>query len=210
MYREKDDGPGVSAKRFREVVIARSCCASQVRGNLRRSYVRNRRALEPRCKLDGRVPIQHRSSGEATGRAATECDIRPGMGSHALVKSHLENVVIDDGERLLKALEATGEKVPSAFWLHDEETNYWRLILALTSADEEGPAPAYSRINAVIKKISAPFAIRLDDIGVWGPNESRFLRLRSLAGRGSDIPWPFAFRVEPPGKLYPGTFVYTR
>lgn len=69
------------------------------------------------------------------------------MGSRILVGSE-----IDEGARLLQALDQAGVPVEVAFWLLTEEGSEWDLVLATSLYDSSGSREAISQILDIQRK----------------------------------------------------------
>src|SRR5690349_20516225 len=78
---------------------------------------------------------------------------------------------IDDGERLLRALDAEGLQVTSALWLYSSEWGEWRLVLASPLVDKQGPREVYKRVQQVISTLSG-ISLRLDQTSVVGKSHA--------------------------------------
>ncbi len=57
---------------------------------------------------------------------------------------------IDEGEKLIQALDLAGINVTSALWYFDIEAEEWFLIIATDIYDKEGPLKAYEKIIKII------------------------------------------------------------
>lgn len=53
-------------------------------------------------------------------------------------------------EQLVRGLIRRGVQVTAAAWVHLPESDQWRLVLAMPTAEEQGPAAAYAQIGAVL------------------------------------------------------------
>src|ERR1700730_18809400 len=73
--------------------------------------------------------------------------------------------VVEDGKRLIKALDISGLGVKAAFWLYLEESEEWRLYIATPLVKEYGPREVYSRVLKVLKE-SKISSIDLSEISV--------------------------------------------
>lgn len=87
------------------------------------------------------------------------------MDQNTLVNDEIEN-----GKRLIAALEANGIEVRTAFWAKPTEEDKWYLYLASPFVDERGGAAAYDLIIGILRDESDLFinrfgvrVLRLDD-----------------------------------------------
>lgn len=97
-----------------------------------------------------------------------------------MYKRILVRELIDEGLRLLGALDRAGFSVQAAFWVDLPESNYWRLVLASPEVEEYGPTAAYRKVQMALASLN-PSALSLDDISVFSPSDQTYLALRDLA-----------------------------
>jgi hypothetical protein len=84
----------------------------------------------------------------------------------------LVNMQIDDGQRLLDRLAEEGVPVVAAFWAKESESGQWFLYIATPLVGAEGVTrPAYRRVNAVIRRMSAPFWIDPLEVKLVAPTD---------------------------------------
>ncbi len=95
---------------------------------------------------------------------------------------------IQEGERVIKALDDAGFEVRSAFWFLFPEPNEWRLIIASPYVDKLGPRRAYFQLQRVIKskRVDPPVDLTLRDFSLVSPKQElvRLLRTFIQTGRG--------------------------
>ena len=70
------------------------------------------------------------------------------MGAASLVEG-----AVQEGSRLVKALDEAGIEVRSAMWLYDPDADRWRLVLAMPLVDERGPAAAFAYMQSALNQI---------------------------------------------------------
>ncbi len=73
---------------------------------------------------------------------------------------------IEDGRRLIEALDAAGLKPRAALWYHSSETDRWRLAISLPMVDEAGPLKTYEKIRSILLKLKPPPQVTLSNITV--------------------------------------------
>jgi hypothetical protein len=73
------------------------------------------------------------------------------MGTAALVSFDIEN-----GERVLKALDDDGKAPNVALWAKLPDYENWRLVLASDRLDQTSPFSGYSEINQAMEKAQIP------------------------------------------------------
>jgi len=83
----------------------------------------------------------------------------------------LANELIDNGKKLVEALNATGFDVMIAFWARPIESGSWYLYLASTLVDEKGPAAGYRLVQQILRN-SEDLWIDPLEIKVLGKNDS--------------------------------------
>src|ERR1700722_18279915 len=73
---------------------------------------------------------------------------------------------IEDGRRVLRALQAAGIKFDAAFWYYVPEQSSWRLAISLAIVDKVGHLRAYDEVQRILARIHPPISISLNDIVV--------------------------------------------
>jgi hypothetical protein len=87
------------------------------------------------------------------------------------------------GEELLRALDASGFVVTSAFWWFDADASDWRLVIATPGVDIEGPRESYVKIqNVLYRNESGRPEFGLQNITVASPTYPAIQMLRSALG----------------------------
>jgi hypothetical protein len=121
---------------------------------------------------------------------------------------------IDDGRRLVDALEQSSFPLNAALWYYLPESDQWRLLLVSTLVDDIGPRATYSRIQQIIHDRELMFAshLGLDDITVAGPDDDivkalpPVVALHGTQNRSNDqearrefvVDDAYVYRFEPP------------
>jgi len=100
-----------------------------------------------------------------------------------LVTKVLVRERIDDGRRLLEALDAKRFPVDAAFWWHHEDSNRWRLVI-LTPVEEKGPLKAIQRIHRVFDSLNPPASFDLEHTWALSKSSPEFKRMVTLGGLG--------------------------
>ncbi len=105
-----------------------------------------------------------------------------------MVTQALTQELIDAGEKLLEALDASGLNVRAAFWFFSPEPGVWKLMLSIPRLVGQGPKKAYKRIQACLAKIpdAAP-SLSLDDVALVEAGSPVLKLLRSAIQTGSGI-----------------------
>jgi len=68
----------------------------------------------------------------------------------------LVNLDIEDGMRVIEALDAAGNAPQVALWAKLQDYENWRLVLASDRLDQESEFNAYTEINKAIDKAGIP------------------------------------------------------
>lgn len=85
---------------------------------------------------------------------------------------------LEDGNRLLAALDALKLPIKAAFWLYKPEIDSWQLIIATPWVEQIGPLKTYKEIRAVLERFDPPLDISLGDVTVVNPNSNLIRSLR--------------------------------
>src|SRR4051794_12127844 len=87
---------------------------------------------------------------------------------------------LEEGRRLVQALDAAGFPVLAALWSFSSEEGDWWLVIASPRVTELGPRAAYTQIQGVIR--SAGIHLPLMRISAVPPDDPLVLELRIFAG----------------------------
>jgi hypothetical protein len=125
------------------------------------------------------------------------------MDTEALVDRDIE-----EGRRLIQALDQAGIPVVAALWNFLPEESAWRLLIASPKVSEAGPRAAYVAIQDVL--LESRIGLPLRRISAVGPDDPLITELRIFAGTD---PAPFIgsmyLQKTVIGKTYvEGTYVY--
>jgi hypothetical protein len=91
---------------------------------------------------------------------------------------------MEGGKRLIEALEQVHFRIQAALWLYDPEAFVWQLIIATPLVDERGPRYTYTEIQKVMRSMTPPLSISLEDISVLSPADN----LIKLLGKAVRVP----------------------
>jgi len=89
-----------------------------------------------------------------------------------MYKTVLVKEMIEDGIKLLKALDDRGVHVRAAAWFDDPEKMAWKLVIVTSVASSPGPLDAYLQIQQAMSGLGLKIA--LDDITVMSPSSRKF------------------------------------
>lgn len=103
------------------------------------------------------------------------------MDKTALVEKNIE-----EGRRLLLALDRTGFRVSAALWFYVDEDEEWRFMVASPVIDEKGPRESYAFVQETLARLSPPSQISLKQISAISPSHDliRLLRVAIRTGPG--------------------------
>ena len=87
---------------------------------------------------------------------------------------------IEEGKRLIEALDKTDFQVQAALWFYSPDSEEWQLLIASPFVEKEDLEKAYSFIRSVLNQLSPPSEIPLIAISVVSPNH-RVIRALSTA-----------------------------
>jgi hypothetical protein len=88
---------------------------------------------------------------------------------------------VDDGRRLIEALDQKGFPVVAALWRYLPEQELWRLFIATPVVDEKGPRAAYEMIQGVISELRTE-NLPLEVVSVVSPKDPLITEFRLFAG----------------------------
>ena len=80
-----------------------------------------------------------------------------------VISQTITPAMIENGRRLLTALDEADVGVRAALWLYNSERGTRALLFALPGFDASGPRAAYEALEKVIR--SAKIGLRLDQVG---------------------------------------------
>ena len=96
-----------------------------------------------------------------------------------MVANTLTQDLIDQGEVLLKKLDAAKLRVDAAFWFFFAEEGFYKLLLSLPDHEDEGPKAAYAKVQRVMAKLEEETVVSLDDVSITKPQSAILKLLRS-------------------------------
>jgi hypothetical protein len=109
---------------------------------------------------------------------------------------------VDEGRRLVQALDRAGFPVVAAFWSSFPEEGDWRLLIASPRVNELGPRGAYAAIQEVLR--TSRIGLPLYRISAVSPDEPPVSELRLFAGTD---PAPFIGGTYLQGTVLGDTYV---
>jgi hypothetical protein len=97
-------------------------------------------------------------------------------------KSELVEHDINEGHRLVEALDKASFPLPAAFWLYLPELGVWQLRLSSPAVKDEGPRYAYAIVQTALATASPAIDVDLDTVGVVPESDHIASELRISAG----------------------------
>jgi len=103
-----------------------------------------------------------------------------------MVKTKLVEELINDGAELLHELDRNNFPVESMFWVHLQDQDYWRLVIASPIVAEQDNVPPYQRLGEIMRRIE--FAgISLEDTSLLDPKSQQFQSFLSVVTTSSRL-----------------------
>lgn len=94
---------------------------------------------------------------------------------------------IQEGKRLIEALDKADFQAEAAMWFYLTDSDEWRLLIASPFVEKNGPKKAYSFIQSVLAQLSPSSEIPLKDISVLSPKDQLISLLRTAIRTGPGI-----------------------
>jgi hypothetical protein len=92
----------------------------------------------------------------------------------------LVNQEIEEGQRLLDALNSAGISVNSALWIYSSEREIWQLMLTSPLCDRQGSLKAYEAILSVFRQVEPELKIDWTALVAVSPKHELIEELRQL------------------------------
>jgi hypothetical protein len=109
------------------------------------------------------------------------------MAETVLVKADLTSDMIAAGRGLLTGLDAHGMIFDAAFWLLDEESGNWHLVLSSRSVRKDGSLALYHKVNRVLTKLRLQGAIWIGVISIVDHRAQIVQSLREALGTAGSV-----------------------
>jgi uncharacterized protein YbjQ (UPF0145 family) len=103
------------------------------------------------------------------------------MDTNLLVKN-----IINDGKKLVEALDKTTMQISSAFWYYEEDYKRWKLILASNTVNKEGYIKAYDIVLQILEDSKDTIEIPFESISIIAPQDSLNILFSSAIHTGND------------------------
>lgn len=96
----------------------------------------------------------------------------------------LVNQEIEEGKRLIDALNAAGLSVDSVLWIYSSERKSWRLMLTSPLCDQKGTLHTYREIMVVFRQVEPELKMDWTGLVAVSPNHKLIKALRQLQQEG--------------------------
>ena len=131
------------------------------------------------------------------------------MAKDILVTESLSDSMMKTGAKLIERLDADNVEVKSAFWIYFSDDKTWKLIIASSLVDSEGPKGYYKKIDKANRLATdVEETISLNDIGVTNPTNKIVQLLKSAIGTGNGISGIRFSRNTVNGMFIEDTYIY--
>lgn len=131
------------------------------------------------------------------------------MAKDILVTDSLTDSMMKAGAKLIERLDVKNSEIKSSFWLYFSEEKSWKLIVASTLVDKEGPRDFYKRIvDANTQATSEEEIVSLNDIGVTNTNYQIVQLLKFMIATGDGISGIRFSRNTINGVFIEDTYIY--
>jgi len=94
---------------------------------------------------------------------------------------------IEEGKRLLLALDAASLKVSVALWFYFAEDEEWRFVVVAPLIDQKGPKESYAFIQKTLERLAPPSIISLKQISILSSSNNLIKTLRSAVHTGTGV-----------------------
>ena len=98
----------------------------------------------------------------------------------------LTSLDIDFGKRVAQRLHGTGLGIKGIFWLYDDVTDDWRLVIAAEAVDRIGPRETYIQIAKLLLGVGSSDFQRMR-IEAVSPKTPLLQALRSVFGTAATV-----------------------
>jgi hypothetical protein len=128
------------------------------------------------------------------------------MAETILVRSDLTPRLIGAGRSLVAGLDQKGLAFEAAFWLLDEESGIWHLVLSSEAVKMDGSRALYSQVHKVLLNLGLQADIWIGMISIVGDRTPIVKSLRDVLGvapsvDGTRLDDAFVGRTRLPGCL---------
>jgi hypothetical protein len=109
------------------------------------------------------------------------------MAETILVRSALATRMIEAGRTLVVGLDQAGLGFEAAFWLLDEESGIWHLVLSTKAVKLDGSRELYAKVHKVLLNLRLQSDISLRMISIVGDKTPVVKSLREVLGAPASV-----------------------
>jgi hypothetical protein len=109
------------------------------------------------------------------------------MAETILVRSALTTRMIEAGRTVVVDLDQAGLGFEAAFWLLDEESGIWHLVLSTKAVKLDGSRELYSKVHKVLSSLRLQPDISLRMISIVGDKTPVVKSLREVMGAAASV-----------------------
>lgn len=109
------------------------------------------------------------------------------MAQAILVTSDLTPEMIATGRTLVTGLDGQGLIFDAAFWLLNEESSEWRLVLANRSVRKDGSRDLYNKVNRILARLRLQDAIWIGIVSIVDLRVPIVQSLRAALGTAGSV-----------------------
>jgi hypothetical protein len=109
------------------------------------------------------------------------------MAETTLVRSALTTRMIEAGRSLVVGLDQAGLGYEAAFWLSDEESGIWHLVLSTKAVKLDGSRALYSKVHKVLLNLQLEPDIWIGMISIVGDKTPVVKALREVLGAAASV-----------------------
>jgi hypothetical protein len=130
------------------------------------------------------------------------------MAETVLVRPDLTPEMATAGRALLAGLDAHGIIFDAAFWLLDEESGEWHLVLSSRSVRKDGSLSLYHKVNRVLSRLQLQDAIWIGEISIVDDRTQIVQSLRGALGTAASVDGARLDNATIGGVRIPGCMLY--
>ncbi len=130
------------------------------------------------------------------------------MAETVLVKADLTPEMISAGRILLTGLDSQGLVFDAAFWLLDEDSVKWHLVLSNRSVRKDGSLALYHKVNKALEKLRLQNVMWIGDITIVDHRVPIVQSLRSVLGTAASVDGARLDNATVGGSQVPGCVLY--
>lgn len=126
-----------------------------------------------------------------------------------MVETRLTDTLIDEGKRLVEALDKRGTSPLAAFWMLFPDIAGWKLLLSEVKSPDPGPRALYEIIQAALRTLNPkPTQLTLEDVAAAKPDSPIVELLGTAIRTGPGISGIRFTRNVINGVLIPDAYIY--